>query len=183
MLGFILAPSPRRVEPDFIAGLKDLDIPKIGVVVLEEGEDLPEDVKALLERGALDGIQFSGSESPGILERYPGYKALRPRSPEDLSRIPEYGPAPVLLDAWRPDAMGGTGERIGRKILREVKPPLFLAGGLNPDNIGEVLREFHPCLVDLSSGLESSPGIKDHGKIKVFFKEVDRYEAEGERRG
>lgn len=186
LLGFILAPSPRKVEPSFIKELHrkgifvvDHKSPplKIGVVVLEEGEDLPEEIKDLLEEGALDGIQFHGTESPDMLRRYPGYKALRPRSTKELERIPLYGPAPVLLDAWRPDAAGGTGERISREILEAVSGPLWLAGGLNPQNIGEVLREFNPYMVDLSSGLEDYPGIKNLEKIKLFFEEISRYEA------
>jgi len=178
MLGFILVPSsPRHTTVDFIRSLKDLEAIKIGVIILEEGEDLPKEIAQLLEEGCLQGIQFHGRETPDVLRRYPGYKVLNASSVEDLDRVKDFGPQPVLLDAYRPGMAGGTGTQVSKEILDKTQPPLWLAGGLNPENILEVLQEWHPHLVDLASGLEEAPGIKDPRKIHAFFKELDAYEA------
>lgn len=177
LLGFILAPSPRQTTVEFIRSLKDLDALKIGVVLLEEGQDLPSDIAALLDEDCLQGIQFHGKEDSSMLRKYPGYKALRTASVEDLDKIKDYGPQPVLLDAYRPGVAGGTGDRISGEILDQTRPPLWLAGGLNSQNISHVLLQWHPHLVDLASGVEEAPGIKDPQKILAFFKEIDAYEA------
>jgi len=177
MLGFILAESPRKTSPSFIRSLKELKALKIGVVVLKEGEELPREYAELLDQGYLDGIQFHGKESSDMLLQFPGYKVLRIRSVEDLDQLKNYGPAPILLEAYREGIAGGPGVQIGSEILDQTQPPLWLAGGLNPENIKRVLENWHPYLVDASSGLEAEPGIKDPEKIRDFFKEIDAYEA------
>ena len=89
----------------------------------------------------------------------------------------DYYPLPVLIDAFSVKAAGGTGKRIDSILVQKAgeEGELWLAGGLNPDNIGEILRSFQPALVDVSSGLESAPGIKDPQKVSAFFKEIDQY--------
>ena len=74
-------------------------------------------------------------------------------------------------------AAGGTGQQIPRDLAREVRKrtPLWLAGGLGPDNIGEITRELSPELVDASSGLEESPGRKDRAKLERYFREIDEH--------
>ncbi|HEY9703451.1 MAG TPA: phosphoribosylanthranilate isomerase, partial [Allocoleopsis sp.] len=77
----------------------------------------------------------------------------------------------LLLDAYHPQILGGTGQTLDWQILQEFKPPLpwFLAGGLNPDNILDCLEVLHPDGIDLSSGVENSPGDKDLIKVKLLF--------------
>ena len=108
LCGFILAPSPRQTNTDFIRSLPESPALKVGVVVLEENEELPGDIGELLDEGFLDLIQYHGKESPlqvaaGSLapgRKGHGYKALRVKSVEDLDRIADYYPRPCLLDAF-----------------------------------------------------------------------------------
>jgi indole-3-glycerol phosphate synthase/phosphoribosylanthranilate isomerase len=187
MAGFILAESPRRVQPSFIESCRDIDILKVGVVVLADGEDLPYDIAALLESGALDAVQFHGDESPDVYLKYPGYKAVRIKNSRDVDSAAALpGPA-VLIDAFSRDVRGGTGKRIDSDLIKKVADHrcLYLAGGINPDNVYEIIRSFNPEMIDSSSGVESEPGVKDHGKLKRLFKAIkkakeDFREASGE---
>ena len=177
LCGFILAPSPRQTSPEFIRSLPRTSALKVGVVVLAEEEPLPGDIASLLAEGYLDMIQFHGSESEHTVSKYPGYKALRIRREEDLEVMESYYPRPCLIDAFAEGQAGGTGKRLSPDLVGRAseKGELWLAGGLNPDNIKGVLEQFHPQLVDLSSGLEASPGKKDPAKMEAFFKEIESY--------
>lgn len=202
MIGFILAESPRSVTPDFIRSLvATLDKPKqkgvlrVGVVVLKNrsSEDsLPEEIQSLLDDGSLDFIQFHGEESPQFTVKYPGYKALRIKSTKDLDFKKDYLQPATLIDAFSEDAYGGTGKRIDPDLINIAKKQgsLWLAGGLTPNNIFNIISEFNPDLIDISSGLEmdaSSSTLtkeensvetkrKDPDKMNQFFKEIQRYE-------
>ena len=174
--GFILAESPRRVEPSFIESCRDFDILKIGVVVLKEGQPLPDEIAALLESGALDAIQFHGNELPAEYLKWPGYKALRIKSAEDAASAETTAGPAVLIDAFSATAGGGTGKRIAPELIAAVaaQQTLWLAGGINPGNVFSIIREFGPELIDISSGVESAPGVKDHEKLDALFKEIKR---------
>lgn len=178
MTGFILASSPRQTNTRFIQSLPESEVLKVGVVVLKEGEGLPQEITALLKEGALDMVQFHGSELPETV-RGNGYKALRIRDEKDLERMTDFTPLPCLLDAFSPAAAGGTGKKLQPQLVKKAreKGELWLAGGLNPANIRAVLETYRPEMVDLSSGLETSPGIKDPDKMKQFFREIDNYAA------
>jgi phosphoribosylanthranilate isomerase len=76
-----------------------------------------------------------------------------------------------LLDAFSPGKLGGTGQRFNWDLAIEARKlgrPIFLAGGLTPDNVAEAVRHVEPYAVDVSSGVEASPGKKDHRKVKAF---------------
>ena len=109
---------------------------------------------------------------------YPGYKAFRIKNESDVENMNLFRSRAKLIDAFSPEARGGTGKRIDPGLVKAaaVKNSLWLAGGLTPDNIGEILKKFRPELIDLSSGVEKSPGIKDHGKLETLFKEAASYE-------
>ncbi|MBN2655491.1 MAG: bifunctional indole-3-glycerol phosphate synthase/phosphoribosylanthranilate isomerase [Spirochaetales bacterium] len=176
VLGFVLAESPRRADPAFIRTLKDLDVMKVAVVVTDEGEPGRE-VMDLLEKGYLDGVQFHGNEYPGALRAfsYPCYKALRLKDSADVLEIHRYPGPRVLVDAWSEKEYGGTGKRLDGDILKEAGfiRPLWMAGGLAPDNVGEIVRTYRPELIDASSRLEAEKGRKDHGKMREFFREIE----------
>ncbi|MDA3958496.1 bifunctional indole-3-glycerol phosphate synthase/phosphoribosylanthranilate isomerase [Oceanispirochaeta sp.] len=177
LCGFILAPSPRLTNPDFIRTLPHVKSMKVGVVLLEEGESLPREIQDLLDDGYLDFIQYHGSESPSTVRNGCGYKALRIRNESDLKRMSNYYPLPCLMDAFSKGVAGGTGKLIDRTLVESARDrgELWLAGGLSPDNIGQILKDFAPELVDLSSGVEAEPGKKDPVKMKAFFKEINSY--------
>lgn len=173
MLGFIMVSSKRQVNAAFVQSLADLSVLKVAVVELSAGEqDLDPSVIALFEQGYIDAVQLHGDEDPKMCERlFPGYKALRPRTREDLVNLESY-PAPrTLLDAYSPHAKGGTGMRIADDILRSLPQghPLWLAGGITPENVAEILQTYRPECIDVSSGLEKSPAKKSHEKIRRFF--------------
>jgi indole-3-glycerol phosphate synthase/phosphoribosylanthranilate isomerase len=178
--GFILADSPRRVDAAFIRSCAGADIIKVGVVVLKEDEPVPPGITALLEDGVLDALQFHGDEKPEEYLKYPGYKALRLRTEGDAvtaGRLP--GPA-VLVDAYSKEARGGTGKRIAPELVEKLPASmsLWLAGGITPDNVFEIITGFRPELIDISSGLEAAPGIKDHEKMHRLFREIERAQNE-----
>ena len=149
---------------------------KVAVVV--SGNDGPgREVLELLEKGYIDAVQFHGDESPAALRdfSYPAFKALSLKDKEDADEIRRFPGPRVLVDAWSRDGRGGTGKRLDGATVEaaaEIRP-LWLAGGLSPDNIRSVIEEFRPELVDASSHLEAEKGRKDHGKLKDFFREIE----------
>ncbi len=179
VLGFVFADSPRRATPGLLETLSDLDVLKVAVVVTEGtpgNRVLPPGVAELLGAGLLDGVQFHGDEGPEECAdlAFPYYRALRVRTPEDLSAAKRYGCPRVLLDHFDPKLAGGTGKQIGAEVLASdsLPRPLWLAGGLSPENVAEAVSRYRPELIDASSRLESTPGRKDPQKLKDFFKEV-----------
>ena len=91
--------------------------------------------------------------------------------PEELRKIK---PSAYLLDAFDPDRLGGTGRTFDWRAAREAKQygPIILAGGLTPENVARAVREVRPFAVDVASGVESAPGIKDAAKLRAFFAAV-----------
>ncbi len=177
ILGFIFAPSPRRATSGFLRRLDGLEILKVGVVVHKRGDrNLLPDVKALAQDGILNAVQFHGDEDPVDCYRmsYPYYKALRLGSISDIKRIESYRCPRVLIDTFIPTHRGGTGKRIPETLVGTVKEshPLWLAGGISPENILEIVQQYRPELIDLSSGIESCPGVKDHRKLRKLFEEL-----------
>ena len=174
LLGFVFAPSPRRADPALLRELRDLKVLKVGVVTEAEGTA---QARELLEHGLLDALQLHGEQAPAqCLEAgFPYFKALRLREPADVSRAAEYDCPRLLADAWAPEARGGTGRRVPEELVDRLAAgrPLWLAGGLGPDNIREVVRRWHPELVDASSRLEASPGVKDRAALERFFAEIE----------
>lgn len=177
LLGFIFAPSRRRVEPELLAAAGSTSALKVGVVVLNREERaLPGEVQSLLESGLLDAVQLQGDEQP---ERcfeiaFPYYKALQIRDEETVRCIGDYRCPRVLVDSFATGERGGTGKRLDEGIVEAVaaRHPLWLAGGIGPANVREILTRFSPELIDASSGLELSPGRKDPEKLKRYFDEV-----------
>jgi len=178
ILGFVFAPSVRRAEPGLLREIEGLEVLKVGVVISDSGEseELVE-VKKLMEDGLLDAVQFHGEEKPEecFLRAFPYYKALRIRGMGDIDRAEMYRSPRVLLDAYSRRAMGGTGKSIpdGLVKLAGKRMPLWLAGGLGPDNVREVVCRYRPELIDASSKLEVSPGKKDRAVLEKFFAEIE----------
>ena len=154
---------------------------KVGVFV---NADVSE-IIAVQEELQLDLIQLHGDERPTILRELSSRKVMK------AFRVGEAGLAPVriwleectrmsifpdcvLLDAFRPGQYGGTGETIDWSIAATNArtpglPPVVLAGGLTPNNVAEAIRTVKPAAVDTAGGVESSPGVKDAGKMRAFI--------------
>jgi phosphoribosylanthranilate isomerase len=129
--------------------------------------------RAISEIG-LTMLQFHGDEPPEFCAQFGlmSMKAFRIRDAESLKQIPEFQTDAYLLDAYAPEARGGTGEKFNWDLAIEAQKfgkPVFLAGGLTPDNVADAVRTVKPFGVDVSSGVESAPGKKDAAKIKAFI--------------
>ena len=144
---------------------------RVGVFVNPAGEQVQ---RALAECG-LNLLQFHGDEPPEFCTQFRlmSMKAFRIRDAGSLKELSKYRTDAWLLDAYASDAFGGTGEKFNWNLAIEAqKPgkPVFLAGGLTPENVGAAVWQVHPFGVDVSSGVESSPGRKDRAKVRAFIK-------------
>jgi phosphoribosylanthranilate isomerase len=125
----------------------------------------------------LNLLQFHGDETPEFCVQFGlmSMKAFRIRDAESLKELPKFSTDAYLLDAFSPEARGGTGEKFNWELAIEAQKfgkPVFLAGGLTPGNVAEAVRTVRPFGVDVSSGVESSPGKKDHAKVRAFITAV-----------
>ncbi len=132
------------------------------------------EVDALLSELPLDVLQFHGDETPAECEGFsrPYYRALRMQPGVDIAQCAaQYTSAQgILLDAWVPGLHGGTGERFDWTMIpNHLAKPLILAGGLNMDNVGQAVQQVQHWAVDVSGGVEISPGIKDADKMRKFL--------------
>ena len=173
-LGFVLAPSKRRASLTVLRELRQVPALKVAVVV---GPPLDPDARAALDEGLVDAVQLHGEEKPEECASlaFPYYKAIRVNGLEDIKSMSLYRCPRVLADAWSADAAGGTGKRIPDELVRAIgeRGPLWIAGGIGPDNVGDVVRTLRPELIDASSRLEASSGTKDRGKLERFFEEIN----------
>ena len=183
-LGFISVPSsPRYRSPeDFAAILGGLTTARaqglrcVGVCAQMDWADL----RSLQDQVGFDVLQFHGQESPDfcaqVRDTYPQvavWKALRIRDQADLDQAQPYETIVdgLVLDAYHPHLLGGTGQTLDWSILQTFQPscPWLLAGGLTPENVAEAVRQVQPWGVDVSSGVERSPGDKDLQAVQHFL--------------
>jgi phosphoribosylanthranilate isomerase len=180
--GAILAVGGKRtITADAAADLfRELPLRRVGVFV-DGGVDA---VRGAAETAGLDVLQLHGEETPETARalRQSGtwavWKAIRLRDPQDLARaVDDYGADVdgLLIDGWSPDAPGGTGTRFDWEALAERRAgvpdsvALIVAGGLNPANVARAVALLRPAVVDVSSGVERSPGVKDPAAIPAFI--------------
>lgn len=176
-LGFVMyRKSPRWVEPavarSIIAGLPPF-VPAVGVFVNEEAES----VRALMDECGFALAQLHGDESVLYCQNLsrPALKAIRLKDRATFLALAEFqGRANVrgvLIDAFSDQAYGGTGQTTDWTLAEEAARsiPIILAGGLSPANVAGAIRMVRPYGVDVSSGVEESPGKKDHHKLKAFI--------------
>jgi phosphoribosylanthranilate isomerase len=179
-LGYILHPkSPRYVSPPQIRNMTDVlrvefpQLKHVGVFV-----DAPEDgVCRTVEIADLDLAQLHGAEAPALCEKLAArgltfMKVLKfgaNHNPQHWSDFP--GASYYLCDTFDEKAAGGTGREFDHTLLPPELPRerMFLAGGLTADNVSAAIAQVHPFAVDVSSGVEQSPGRKDHDRVKAFI--------------
>ena len=174
-LGFVFWPnSPRFIDPYRARAIVATLPPFVTPVGLFVNQSL-EYVTGVASLARLGAVQLHGDESVAFAEaiRSPVIKALTPgdRADDWPAR------ATVLLDAHDPEQRGGTGRTIdwAAAALVAAARPILLAGGLTPDNVAQAVTQVRPFGVDVSSGVEHSPGIKDHGKIKALFEALHEH--------
>lgn len=188
MLGFVFSTTKRLTTEEFVRSFAE----KIRVCHPErsangvEGSPLlvgvitdPESVEGktaikLAKEGVLDAVQFHGVAPGAEFSDLPHYGAARVGEESDFDKVAalrKNGEPRILLDAKVEGIPGGTGKTIPENLLREKagELPLWLAGGITPENVGAIVEKFHPELVDVSSGVEDAPGIKNAEKISALF--------------
>jgi phosphoribosylanthranilate isomerase len=176
LIGFHFCDSDRRVSPeDARAIIDELSVrPRIVGVFIDED---PAEVRRIGDYLDLDMVQLHGSEAPGFEAGRPAMKVLKIRN----GQVPDAGdwPDPIMLDSWSADQRGGTGQAwdwdLARPLLEARQ--VFIAGGLQPGNVGKVVSGFRPYGVDVSSGVEARPRVKDPEKMRAFVRAVRRAEA------
>ena len=142
-----------------------------GGVFVNPAEDL---VRRAIGECGLNLLQFHGDEPPDFCTQFGlmSMKAFRIRDAGSLNELTKYQTDAWLLDAYSSDTFGGTGEKFNWNLATEVQKlgkPVFLAGGLTPENVAEAIQQVQPFGVDVSSGVESLPGKKDHNKVRAFI--------------
>ena len=175
-IGFVFAPKSKRyVTPEKAEELKsflDPEIQAVGVFVNEE----PETVANLLNSNIIDLAQLHGNEDEKYMKQLrsltdkPIIKAFRIESEKDIADVESCTANYVLLDSG-----AGSGAVFDWQLIKDIKIPYFLAGGLSPDNVGSAVSELNPFAVDVSSGIETD-GVKDKTKMAAFVAAVRKEE-------
>jgi len=164
--------SPRHVileQAKAISAVLPQHVMRVGVFVNAEEAF----VHQALTECMLNILQFHGDETPEECSRYPvmTLKAFRVQGEETLAELEAYPSAGYLLDAYVKDALGGTGATFNWDLAvraQKFGKPIFLAGGLTPENVAEAVRKVQPFGVDVSSGVEIEPGRKDAEQMRTF---------------
>ena len=171
LLGFHFCDSSRRVEPEAVVSMLDGLGRRPLIVGVFINQPL-EEIRQISDFAGLDWIQLHGSEKPGSSWPRPALKVLKVRE----GRLPDPAPwpDPIMLDSWSPDHRGGTGQTWDWEQARELisRRQVFFAGGLSPANVAGVVRSYGPHGVDVSSGVESAPRVKDPELVRAFVKAV-----------
>ena len=187
LLGFVFSKTKRLTTEEFVRGFvaklrasrAPESTPLLAGVITET--DSPEGQAAikLAREGVLDAVQFHGiAASRADNDAYAHYCAVRVGDETDFDKVAvlrKNGEPRILLDAKVEGIPGGTGKQIPESLLHEKAGdiPLWIAGGVNPDNITDICKKFQPELVDVSSGVEDAPGIKSHAKMRELFEKIE----------
>ena len=186
-IGLMFASSPRWVSPEQARAVVDVLPPwvtSVGVFVDEDADT----INRVAERVGFDMAQLHGDEEPAIVESLalPVIKAFAMRDAGWIERVHEWlagvqsqrRVAGVLLDAYDPDVRGGTGQRFNWRLVADARaegklvglPPMILSGGLDSSVVADAVDIVKPWAVDVSSGVESAPGVKDIKKVDRFIR-------------
>lgn len=174
-VGFILTPSPRRVTPEDarrIGRTLPPHVLRVGVFV----DESPAEIARAVAGSEVDRVQVHSPPDPllGDLFGPKVLRAFRARDEDVLDTIRDAGVDTFLLDTFAPDAPGGTGRTFDWRLAARARElgRLILAGGLTPENVDRALDEASPWGVDVSTGVEESPGVKDPERIRAFVAAV-----------
>jgi len=186
-VGLVFASSPRWVSPDQARAVVDVLPPLVAAVGVFVDADA-QLIAQVVARAPLTMVQLHGDEPPAIVESLPVHciKAFRVRGPGWIDEAHRWldqvrsrrRVAAVLLDTYDAKAHGGTGRTFnwdwvaGARAAGKLAgfPPLILSGGLNAENVSDDIDAIQPWAVDVSSGVESAPGVKDFGKVEDFIR-------------
>ncbi len=175
-MGFIFFDqSPREVSPSTahtIACSLPSGVKKGGVFVNQSENFIQHTIRSV----PLDFIQLHGEEPPAFCTLFPVpvIKAWRIKDYDSLKKHDQYPVAALLLDTWKNGQYGGTGTPFDWNVLQDRSwlKPIILSGGLNHENVAAAIRTVQPDAIDVNSGVERTPGKKDHRKIKKLFHQL-----------
>lgn len=178
-IGMVFWPgSPRAVDiaaARAIVAALPAGVPAIGVFVNQTADE----INAAIDGAGLFGVQLHGDEPVELIERIrrPVIRAVTLGGLDVIDVLPPQ--VTVLLDAVDHERRGGTGQTIDWAAAAAVarRRPIVLAGGLTPSNVEQAIAEVRPYAVDVSSGVETAPGIKDHARMAAFIDAVRRADA------
>lgn len=181
LLGFnFYKESPRYIEPKeadkIVAKLPAF----IGIVGLFVNADFDE-IHGILDNCYLNWLQLHGDETPEFCRSLDSLnlstiKAIRVKGYQDIKMVDKYFTDVILLDAYDPDKYGGTGLQFDWNIVGHINKRIFLAGGIKPENVEEAVK-LGVYGIDICSGIEESPGKKDHKKMKQLFENISHLRA------
>lgn len=183
-IGFVFAPSPRRVSVARAMELRRRVHPAVRTFGVFVNADMDR-ILQVYDRVGLDGVQLQGGETPEFVARLKRlrpaasvYKVIRTGRPEDLATLGDYKADGLFVDPKDPSRPLDRIDAIPLGWLRDLDVErLVVAGGLNPLNVGDLVREVRPWGVDVSRGVESAPGKKDAALINSFVRAVREAEA------
>jgi len=179
-IGFVFAPGSKRViayqKARELASQVPAFVTRVGLCLDQDEEH----VRGILKNVPLSLLQFHGRENAEFCRQFglPYIKAISMGSGVNAQDMVEQAErdfpdaAALLMDSHKPGELGGTGRIFDWKQLRHAGQSLVLAGGLTPDNVSEAIRLVRPWAVDVSSGVEDAPGIKNPGAMRLFIEQV-----------
>jgi len=180
-VGFVFTRSPRQISLE-TAKLLSAYVPKgvLGVGLFLDQDRL--EIERVVSSVTLDVLQFHGSETEQQCCGFglPWLKAVAMENADSAGQAERDYPGAMglLLDSHASGKRGGSGKVFDWSLARPLSKPVWLAGGLNAENVGRAIRMIRPFAVDVSSGVESSPGIKEISRISAFIKAVREVENE-----
>ena len=178
-IGFVFTASPRRISIDKAIELSAYvpgEVLRVGLFLNQDRSE----IERVTGSVPLDILQFHGSETEQECSRFklPWLKAVAMENAESVKQAEQDfpGAAGLLLDSHSKGKRGGSGRSFDWSLSRPAEKPVWLAGGLNADNVTRAIQTVRPYAVDVSSGVESEPGIKDPTRLKAFVKAVRQAE-------
>lgn len=175
-LGFVFVPASKRCisaqQAASLVAAVPAFVDRVGLFQNQPAKD----VRNVLAQVPLSLLQFHGEESAEFCRQFgrPWIKSVSLRAGQSVGELEQAFPdaAGILVDSHEPGGLGGTGRRLDWSGIRAGERPLILAGGLDPHNVALAIRMTRPWAVDVSSGVEVSPGVKDAGLIERFIEEA-----------
>ena len=181
-IGFIFyEKSPRAISIENAKSISmqlSYSVGRVGVFVNQNKDFIDKTISEV----QLNMIQLHGDESSNFCNQFevPVFKAVRIKNEASLSVMDQYNVAGFLLDTFSNQQYGGTGETFDWSLINEqIDTPIILSGGLNPNNILDAIDSINPAAIDVNSGVELSPGKKDHQKINLLFENLKNTNTSG----
>ena len=175
-LGFIFYPGSKRyIEPEKAAEIISSVPPFVTTVGVFVNQSL-EEIESMRNITDIDLVQLHGDETPEFCSSlaFKSVKVIRVKEPGDVEQVELYPQKAILFDTHSDEAYGGTGESFTWDWLKglHTEKAIILSGGLTPDNVSEAVKKVAPYAVDVSSGVEESPGVKSEEKMRKFIEAV-----------